>query len=429
MSDTPITKPIDTNILPFAFKKLDFDTISLNWTQLWNDGTFGQQDFGFTLSPDIFLYLVDNGGEYSYELVAALNGSATPGAPADGSNQGARLGFQYRFDLAIKITNEDGTPIVGGQSITPRDTLPNNVNKTTQVTNSASSVHTDTYQVMSEGNTSSSSYTSSVERKTESGKAFQVTDWGVIDQSNAQQGLASWIWHQQTPYDIYTLNPSHFDKWFEDAYHKDHPLDVTELSKANLPISTTSTWRVDHDLVKAGSLPVRIEITATLYAAGVANPDYHPPDKHNTKTGHHRLWTGARSTTVVKVIDLAKEVGWWIPAAYSYEAPKSAPAFVGLGNWDERLVNYPNGNWKPNYQVRYAVSFYNDEKGETALGPFSEYQGHDPYIMPQLKDIPMDLSGEATERRLYRQFKGEDPVLVGTIPGYGPAGIYDENHV
>ena len=420
---------LDTTVLPIAFKKLAFDTILLEWTQQWNEGKFGQQLFGFTLSPDLHLYLVNDGGEYSYMIVAEVDGSAAPGTPSEGSwNDNARLGFQYRFDLDIKVTRPDGTLLSGGESMTPKVALPNNINQITEVTSSVSSEYSDTYQVVSDGSSTSSSYTSTTEKKKSSGKSFMVTDWGVIDRSSPQLGLASWTWHQQNPYDIYTLEPQNYGDWFEKSIDGKHPHDVAKLSRFTLPINTVSTWRVDHKLVEQGSLPVRVEITATLHVAGVSNRDFHLPGRKDEKTGHYKLWTGARSRSMVKVIDLAEEVGWWIPAAYTYTTPTNAPAFVGLGNWDEVLSDYPNGVWKSGYRVRYAVSFYSEQHGETARGPWTEYTNHGQYIMPQLTDIPMDPSATATERRLYRQFEGEEPVLVKSIPGYGPVGVvHDQN--
>ena len=68
-------------------------------------------------------------------------------------------------------------------------------------------------------------------------------------------------------------------------------------------------------------------------------------------------------------------------------------------------------NWKPGYQVRYAVSYVDTHNVESPKGPWSDWIGPGdvdpsffPDAMPRLINIPTDPSGKARSRKLYRQF-------------------------
>jgi hypothetical protein len=69
--------------------------------------------------------------------------------------------------------------------------------------------------------------------------------------------------------------------------------------------------------------------------------------------------------------------------------------------WAQRV---PIGKWVPGYRVRYAVTFVNAAGSETDRGPWTPWFSHEPYALPLLFNIPIDASGRAVKRKVYRQF-------------------------
>jgi hypothetical protein len=77
------------------------------------------------------------------------------------------------------------------------------------------------------------------------------------------------------------------------------------------------------------------------------------------------------------------------------------------------------GPWVPGYRVSYAISFYdartNRESARSAwwgpkTDPLGLYGGYG------LIRIPVDRSGQATARRVWRRFEGGDEQLIHEIP-------------
>jgi hypothetical protein len=82
--------------------------------------------------------------------------------------------------------------------------------------------------------------------------------------------------------------------------------------------------------------------------------------------------------------------------------------------------------WKANTQVRYAVSFV-DDAGESGRGPWGPWGGAS-WALGYLTDIPTDPAGRATARKIYRQFQGGEPELIGTIANNTDTEYQDENY-
>ena len=77
------------------------------------------------------------------------------------------------------------------------------------------------------------------------------------------------------------------------------------------------------------------------------------------------------------------------------------------------------GSWIPGYAVCYAISFYDATNGQES--PRSEWWG--PKTDPKqlyggfgLIRIPVDPTGQATARRIWRRFAGEHERLIHEIP-------------
>lgn len=77
------------------------------------------------------------------------------------------------------------------------------------------------------------------------------------------------------------------------------------------------------------------------------------------------------------------------------------------------------GPWVRGYVVYYAVSFYDATTGRES--PRSEWWG--PKTDPKqlyggfgLIRIPVDRTGQATARRIWRRFEGQSEILIHEIP-------------
>jgi len=77
------------------------------------------------------------------------------------------------------------------------------------------------------------------------------------------------------------------------------------------------------------------------------------------------------------------------------------------------------GPWVPGYAVSYAVSFYDGKTDRES--PVSNWWG--PRTDPKqlyggfgLIRIPVDRTGQATARRIWRRFEGQEAVLIHELP-------------
>ena len=87
--------------------------------------------------------------------------------------------------------------------------------------------------------------------------------------------------------------------------------------------------------------------------------------------------------------------------------PSTDPA---VNSWAQ---NSPVGQWPANVPAQYAVTFFN-AAGETAFGPWGSMSGAGS-ALADLEEVPLDPSGQATGRNIYRQLQGFNVQLVGTI--------------
>jgi hypothetical protein len=121
-------------------------------------------------------------------------------------------------------------------------------------------------------------------------------------------------------------------------------------------------------------------------------------------------------------------ISYWPPAASS-TAPTTAgiapPATAPVVSFFAQ--NAPFGTkWAANTQVRYAVTFVTP-KGETDLGPWGPWGGTS-YALGYLVHIPTDPSGQATARKIYRQFQNGVPEVIGTLADNTTTEYQDENY-
>jgi hypothetical protein len=83
--------------------------------------------------------------------------------------------------------------------------------------------------------------------------------------------------------------------------------------------------------------------------------------------------------------------------------PSSSP---NIDSWT------PCAGWPAGLPVTYAVSFFNSGY-ETARSPWTT--GDQTSAMATLSAIPVDPSGNATGRNIYRQLQGFEPQLIASI--------------
>ena len=102
--------------------------------------------------------------------------------------------------------------------------------------------------------------------------------------------------------------------------------------------------------------------------------------------------------------------------------PRSLPQ-PKIGRMGYNPANFAHhmgiGPWVRGYSVSYAVSFHDAKTGRES--PRSEWWG--PKTDPKhlyggfgLIRVPVDRTGQATARRIWRRFDGEEERLIGEIP-------------
>jgi hypothetical protein len=102
-------------------------------------------------------------------------------------------------------------------------------------------------------------------------------------------------------------------------------------------------------------------------------------------------------------------------------APASAPALSG----DPWTAPSPQGGrWTGASTVRYAASFFTPSI-ESPLGPWSPAMATSAGSYPTVS-LPIDSSGTATGRRLYRQFSGAPIELVAEVPDNRTTEVVDD---
>ena len=104
------------------------------------------------------------------------------------------------------------------------------------------------------------------------------------------------------------------------------------------------------------------------------------------------------------------------------QAPRPLPK-PKIGRMGYNPANFAwhigTGPWLPGYAVSYAISFYDAATGRES--PRSEWWG--PKTDPKqlyggfgLIRIPVDRTGQATARRIWRQFEAQPEELIHELP-------------
>lgn len=129
--------------------------------------------------------------------------------------------------------------------------------------------------------------------------------------------------------------------------------------------------------------------------------------------------------TVLTALANQKRIGHHTaPPGRFLPAPPEAPALSG---WTSNTSSPPT--WKNGTRVRYAASFFENYRppgaaseteqwgpacNESDRSPWSDWADVDGHYKPTVT-IPIDPTGRAAGRRIYRQFEGAAPQLVGQV--------------
>ncbi|MGB8843345.1 MAG: hypothetical protein WCC64_19995 [Aliidongia sp.] len=94
-----------------------------------------------------------------------------------------------------------------------------------------------------------------------------------------------------------------------------------------------------------------------------------------------------------------------------YLSPPNVPPIIQDDGWQSHTPVSPH--WVDGNAVRYAFSYAN-VLNESYTGPWSHYVDLSGSYFPTLT-VPVDRTGAASTRRIFRQFRDGAPMLVGTI--------------
>ncbi len=136
--------------------------------------------------------------------------------------------------------------------------------------------------------------------------------------------------------------------------------------------------------------------------------------------------TVLRRNNINDPLDFSWTNSWWgwstlslLEASYKgpswqigpMKPPVQAPVISPTG-WQSSTPIPPD--WVNGNQVRYCVTFVNG-LNETSPGPWCSYAMLNNQFLPTLVNIPVDPSGTANARNIYREFYGKPFQFVGTI--------------
>ena len=159
---------------------------------------------------------------------------------------------------------------------------------------------------------------------------------------------------------------------------KNAPVDTTVFLNSN----STHATVLDSTEVKAGYLGGTFRILTSPGGSGVGNIHY------ATLKGYY----------ADQSLQEQLQIKTYGPGDY---LPPATTITTEPTRWAQLV---PIGKWVKGYLVRYAVTFVDATGHETDRGPWTPWFTGEPYALPMLFNIPVDASGRAVKRKVYRQF-------------------------
>eukprot|EP01133_Synstelium_polycarpum_P017194 gene17194-20489_t len=83
----------------------------------------------------------------------------------------------------------------------------------------------------------------------------QISDWGIVEITDPVTQSPGWVFHQQFPWDGYSLGYDNFPSWYSQAYDGGSVRYPPNLSTGTLQASTSTIWRCVGATIAAHHLP------------------------------------------------------------------------------------------------------------------------------------------------------------------------------
>jgi len=233
----------------------------------------GSQTSSIRVDNTYYNYRENGYGEDAYFCVLTQDGIASPGTLLDNEASQA-IGY---FQDAFVVTN---TP-------KPFNANPNadfywhaSSPATVDQTHSETSTVSLSFSLGIDMNMDGGSVSTSITWTAETSVTSEISDWGIDEDTVPSTSVTSWSFHQQYPYDPYTLKWSNFPTWWQSAYSGNNVQTPPALSVNTLQLHTISAWYASGFLRKNNSLPLYI-YTDTFYESAIVAADGYF-DNHHT---------------------------------------------------------------------------------------------------------------------------------------------------
>jgi len=236
---------------------------------LADDGKPGTQIFSHRLDNNYYNYRENGFGEDGYYTVLMQDGIVSPGTLIVNDPSQAIGFFQYFFTV-------NNQPLPNGNTPNPStyywaQSSPSTVDQIISTTDSVTESVSLEIDMTVDGPSSKISVSWTASTSTTS----EISQWGIVEDTNPINSSTAWSFHQQTPYDPSELQWSNFGSWWEQAYNGGNVNVVPDLSTNTLQIHTISAWYAAGSLRSStGTLPIVTTTARNHDVSIVANPGY-----------------------------------------------------------------------------------------------------------------------------------------------------------
>lgn len=250
------------------------------------------QRYDVTLLHNYYIYPDLKNGATTYLVVCIEEGELSPnallsdqllkGGNRDGNDPDLAKGFfHHRLECTIGCAPK-------GSGVVLSNSSPSNSNARTSVNNQVVSSINETVTYGSEGGSASGSEGTQIW----SGTTFDVTEWNVLDQSDAGQCIGKWTYYQDAgtgdPSSCWDgrADPDDFKDWWPQAYFMGGGWDNVKtppvLSRNTLKFCNIAAWRLQANLVQNNTLNVTISGQVDTHVICVSMPQLQN-NKHHRK--------------------------------------------------------------------------------------------------------------------------------------------------
>ncbi|KAM9986228.1 hypothetical protein ACTFIY_010632 [Dictyostelium cf. discoideum] len=276
--------PPTNSSIPFKYFESTFANTFIAYIDPSLTSKVTQQTFSYSITNHIYLYK-DVPNNFIYSIIYQ-NSYILPDTHMGVNDPSKAIGsFITSFGTSNKPTIGESSSPLGGNLFNLESTSPHTVDQTLIKTNE---VTTDisvgvSLDVNPEGPGGGASFGGSW--SSTSSETQTITDYGINEMSNPVTMEAAWVYHQQSPFDVYTLGVNNFGEWYKQAFTSDgYVAQPPPLSISTLQTSTSWKWRLDNSLIDKlnNQLIVNIDLTLDLSYCLVSKPGFYDH--------HHKLF-------------------------------------------------------------------------------------------------------------------------------------------